>query len=92
MQMALDLRVGSHLLLLEFLVRNPCIDCGNDDLEVLEFDHLDPSEKKYNVSEMLAFPWRTIQAEIDKCVVLCSNCHTRKTRRQFGWWLREIGA
>ncbi len=75
--------------LIDFLKDHPCVDCGNNDLEVLEFDHVDPSEKLYNVSIMLSFPWKTIQSEIDKCLVRCSNCHTKKTRRQFGWWMRD---
>lgn len=75
--------------LLVYLRSHNCIDCGSDDLEVLEFDHRDPSMKTYSVGAMLGFNWDTIQNEIDKCDVRCRNCHIRKTRRQFGWWMRD---
>lgn len=72
--------------LIEYLSLHPCVDCPTTDVEVLEFDHVDPSTKTYNVSNMLKHSWKRIEAEIEKCVVRCSNCHTKRTRRQFGWW------
>lgn len=63
----------------EFLKNNPCKMCGESDILVLEFDHL--HNKKYNVSEMLArgCSLGTVKKEIEKCQVLCANCHRRKT-------------
>lgn len=57
-----------------------CADCGEADSVVLDFHHLDPKEKVSEVSKMIVSrkPLKTIQAEIDKCIVLCSNCHRRR--------------
>jgi len=68
-----------------FLARHPCVDCGETELVVLEFDHV--SGKKYrNVGYMISggFKWETIEKEIAKCAVRCVNCHRRKTAREQG--------
>lgn len=71
-----------------YLLDHPCVDCGEDDPMVLEFDHRDPSLKEYNVSKMVSarIPWDRIIVEINKCDVRCSNCHKRRTAKQFGWY------
>tara|TARA_R110000824_G_scaffold2102_1_gene10027 strand:+ start:1966 stop:2337 length:372 start_codon:yes stop_codon:yes gene_type:complete len=53
-----------------------CVDCGEDNTIVLEFDHV-RGVKKNNVSDMAnqSYSFRTIQKEIDKCEVRCANCH-----------------
>ncbi|MFI9842020.1 hypothetical protein ACIHFD_33640 [Nonomuraea sp. NPDC051941] len=72
--------------LMEYLARNPCIDCGEADPIVLQFDHV-RGEKVENVGSMLTgrTRWVTVAREIAKCEVRCANCHLRKTARQFGW-------
>jgi hypothetical protein len=74
-------------LLWELLCNSQCKNCGNPDPEVLEFDHRDPSEKNFNVSEMIGVnSWKKILEEIAKCDILCANCHKKRTIRQFGSW------
>ena len=69
-----------------FLLGHPCVDCGEPDPIVLEFDHWDPGLKTTSVSLMLSdYTWPRIQVEIAKCEVRCANCHRRRTARQFGW-------
>jgi len=61
------------------------MDCGEDDPIVLEFDHLPEFEKKFNISHAISGStrsWRLIKSEIDKCEVVCSNCHKRRTARR----------
>lgn len=70
----------------QYLKKNPCVVCGESDIVVLEFDHRNPDEKKYNVSEMMKFSVESLKNEIKKCDVLCANCHRRKTAAQFGTW------
>ena len=79
-------RLHEHLL--EYLRTHPCVDCGETDLAVLEFDHIEPRAKKANVGDLIKRRrgWRIISAEIEKCVVRCANCHRRRTAQQFGWY------
>ncbi len=56
-----------------------CCDCGEDELLVLEFDHL--RTKTANISDMVrgaAAPER-VRAEIEGCEVVCVNCHRIRT-------------
>ena len=58
----------------------PCAMCHNSFPQVcMDYDHVDPSTKKMCVAQMLGHSWSAIQEEIDKCVLLCSNCHRIKT-------------
>lgn len=70
----------------KILVESKCKVCGESDPLVLEFDHRDPATKAYNVAEMLNLSESKIQSEIDKCDILCANCHRRRTIQQFGFW------
>jgi hypothetical protein len=56
-----------------------CVDCGERDVEVLDFDHR--SGKRANISEMPrnGYSLKAIVAEIDLCEVRCGNCHRRRT-------------
>jgi hypothetical protein len=73
----------------DYLKTHPCIDCGESDPVVLEFDHRSDVEKHHNVSEMHTLSLEKIKEEIAKCDVRCANCHRRKTAIQFGWY-RDI--
>lgn len=61
---------------------HPCVRCGENDYRCLTFHHL--RDKKHNVSAMPSsgFRWETILKEINKCEVLCANCHAREHYRQ----------
>jgi hypothetical protein len=55
-----------------------CHDCGFDRAAVaLDFDHI--GEKKFNVSHFNTRSWKAIFEEIQKCEVVCSNCHRVRT-------------
>lgn len=70
-----------------YLKDHPCIVCGEPDPIVLQFDHLDPKQKSYTIANMLmGYSLETIRREVDKCQVLCANCHSRRTAAQFDWY------
>lgn len=54
-----------------------CINCGyNKSVRALNFHHLDASTKSFSISmQGMCKAWATVKAELDKCVLLCSNCH-----------------
>ena len=79
---AKDRRRANHQRVLARLLEHPCVDCGEDDPVVLDFDHR--GDKVANVSAMLSRAWATIVAEIEKCDVRCANCHRRRTAERLG--------
>jgi hypothetical protein len=68
-----------------YLAEHPCVDCGQADPRVLDFDHL--RDKTSLVSALVAWgaPRDRLMAEIGKCDVRCANCHRRVTARRAGW-------
>lgn len=53
-----------------------CQFCGyNKCVQALDFHHLDMSQKSAGVSSIFHMSWDKIEAEIDKCVLVCANCH-----------------
>lgn len=76
-----------------FLISNPCVDCGETDPVVLQFDHV-RGEKDRAISELIArgSSLEKIFAEIEKCDVRCANCHLRKTAIDQGWYTFFNGA
>src|SRR6266850_1470564 len=69
-----------------YLTGHSCVDCGERDPIVLEFDHRDPSKKRASISRLINHvTWAALQREIARCDVRCANCHRRRTAEQFGW-------
>ena len=79
-------RERNTALLLDYLLKHRCLDCGESDALVLEFDHVRGIKTK-DISCMIQekWSWKAIVAEIDKCVVRCANCHRRKTAYEQNW-------
>jgi hypothetical protein len=56
---------------------NECQHCKlvSPHLCVYDFHHLDMSEKEADPGSLLHYSWDRIQKELDKCIMLCANCH-----------------
>lgn len=54
-----------------------CCKCGYDKcIGALEFHHLDPKEKDFHLGKGgVTRSWKIIKLELDKCILVCSNCH-----------------
>lgn len=72
--------------LIAYLFQHPCVECGEADPLMLDFDHV-RGEKRDEVAEMVCkdLGWPTILTEIAKCDVRCVRCHRRRTAQQFGF-------
>ena len=70
----------------QYLSTHPCVDCGETDPVVLEFHHL--GNKEADVASLVGrgHSLEKIIKEIEKCEVLCGNCHKRKTASERGWF------
>ena len=70
----------------EYLSNHPCVDCGESDPIVLEFDHV--KKKTASISQMMRKRQKLdeIKKEIGQCEVRCANCHKRKTAIDFNWY------
>jgi hypothetical protein len=57
-----------------------CMDCGyRAHVEALDFDHRPGEEKLFNIGNDPRRLWAAILAEIEKCDVVCANCHRVRT-------------
>jgi hypothetical protein len=67
-----------------YLATHPCVDCGESDRDVLEFDHV--GEKKDDLTRLAyhGYSVEALAAEIQACEVVCVNCHRRRTARRSG--------
>ncbi len=73
------------LFVFEYKKTHPCVDCGEDDPIVLEFDHLIQKNKEFNIADGChgGFSLKKIINEINKCDVVCANCHKRRTFERY---------
>ena len=88
-------RQRAYCWLWGYLLEHPCLDCGEDDPVVLDFDHV-RGVKIGDVKRMAtqARSLTLIAAEVEKCDVRCANCHRRKTAREQGsrFWVMATQA
>ena len=74
----------------QFLLKNPCIDCGEKDIVVLDFDHM--KGKKASISTMIRklYCLESLKKEIEKCEVRCANCHRRRHALLNKWYKHSV--
>lgn len=54
-----------------------CCVCGNNNIEHLSFHHTSMKDKECTISSLLTShnKWNIIQKELEKCILVCENCH-----------------
>lgn len=72
----------------DYIKHNPCVDCGETDWRVIEFDHKDRALKKANIANLITqgCSLEAVKQEVAKCEPRCANCHRRKTIKQLNWY------
>ena len=59
-----------------------CFFCKNNDYDVLTFHHRNPKTKKFNLCNNWQKNWNELKLEIQKCDLLCANCHMKFHRKE----------
>lgn len=60
------------------LLGDRCVCCGIS--KNLQFDHIDPTTKKFPIGKLMRFSEAVILTELSKCQLLCFDCHKNKTQ------------
>lgn len=64
----------------QYKIEQGCCKCGyNNHPAALDFSHKNPSEKDFNISMGRFYSIKKLMEEIQKCDILCANCHREKT-------------
>jgi len=69
-------RVKNKLKAIEYL-GGKCAHCGivSEHRGIYDFHHIDSAGKKADPGSLMHYSWKRIQQELDKCILLCANCH-----------------
>lgn len=67
----------------QYKTDSTCLRCGFEDYRALHFHHRDPTTKVMTIANALRDGWsdERLMTEIEKCDVLCANCHSIETFR-----------
>lgn len=79
-----NLLKGQMRKVLDDVKSQPCMDCGESyPPYVMDLDHRNPSEKIGCVAKIVTGgSMKALLLEIEKCDVVCSNCHRERTHKQ----------
>lgn len=58
-----------------------CKDCGIKDERVFQFDHLSPRDG-FPIASKISMSWENLRKELDKCELVCANCHQIRTKER----------
>jgi 5-methylcytosine-specific restriction endonuclease McrA len=75
----------------QYKINQGCCTCGyNKHPAALDFSHKNPKEKSFNISSGRFYSMKKLMEEIEKCNILCANCHREKTAvdKDYTHWRR----
>ena len=73
----------------DWLSQHSCLDCGINDFRVLEFDHL--GDKNFTIGHKIGvMKLSSLMEEINKCDIVCANCHKIRTASRGDWFKMRI--
>ncbi len=74
-----------RLMINDYKVSRGCVECGyNKHPAALDFNHKDPKQKVQRIAAMYTYTLEKIMAELEKCEILCANCHRLRTMKRAG--------
>jgi hypothetical protein len=79
-------RRATQAFVRDYLATHACVDCGEVDPDVLDFDHTRDKRGELSTLAKNGAPLTLISEEIAKCEVRCANCHRRKTANELRWY------
>ena len=69
-----------------------CTNCGyKRSIAALIFHHIDPSTKDFSIARKYNLSWKRIKTELDKCELLCANCHAEVHFRKWEKFVTQDG-
>jgi hypothetical protein len=75
--------LARHRELMRQAKSRPCADCGVQyPYYVMDFDHRDGATKSFMLSDITRASSKSLWREIEKCDVVCANCHRERTQRR----------
>ena len=73
-----NLSKSNRLTIKELKEKTPCKDCGKHyPYYVMQFDHI--KDKDFNIGARTSVSVKKLKLEIDKCEIVCANCHAERT-------------
>jgi len=76
--------------ILDYLLVHPCVDCGEKDPIVLQFDHQRDKIKSISALVRSCSSLEKIIEEIAKCEIRCANCHIRRHSKERGYRKEQL--
>jgi 5-methylcytosine-specific restriction endonuclease McrA len=91
MRAIIDPRVARNVAHIHAILRrSACVDCGEREPIVLEFDHVGPKRGSVTQLGWWGYSLPTIDAEIAQCEIRCANCHRRATAARRGHFRSRV--
>ena len=85
-QQKLKINIERREFINEYKSKCSCNKCGEIRSYVLDFHHIDPTQKSFNLGDATKHSIDKLKLELEKCITLCRNCHS-----EFHYFEKEQG-